>query len=83
MWVGFARVRFFRPWRDSFYFIPQPTVKTVGYYRSSLRDFRRPCSLCLNPVGSLTKFASIIRKNTPASSASFQPRPAKSHVTEC
>ena len=39
---GFARWDFFRPWRDLFRCLPQPTVKTVGYYRLSLRDFRRP-----------------------------------------
>jgi hypothetical protein len=32
---------FFRPCRDWFHYFSQPSVKTLGYYRSSLRDFSR------------------------------------------
>jgi hypothetical protein len=38
----FARVHFFRPWRDLFRYFPQPTVDTVGYFRSSLMGLQIP-----------------------------------------
>jgi hypothetical protein len=43
---------FFRPCQDSFRLLKQPTVDTVGYSRTSLRDFGKPRAprLDLNPA---------------------------------
>ena len=55
-----------------------PPLKRWAIPGHPWRDFGRPRALRINPVGSLTKVASLIRKTDPVSSAHFQPRSVKS-----